>query len=585
MLKRYYEQELSNLRVLANEFAASNPSIAPMLGNNSAADPDVERLLEGVAFLMGMMRQRLDDDFPEVIQQLAFLLFPQFLQPLPCMTILQYQPRPESLEGTVTVPAGTDVASLPIDGTRVIFTSVFPVAVEPITLHSTQWEGGSGEKHALTLLFSIDGVDPLSWQAKCLRFYLGDTLPSASKLLLLLSRHVSEIRIGAIGEPPTVLQASAIELSGFDSGFTLLPGESNQHPAYRSLREYFAFPEKFLFVSLLGLERWDNRGTSGKFKVSFIFNTLPAWVPEITNKSFLLNATPSINVFEADAQPIRIDHKRASYPVRLLPDVGGRHVANIFDITKVTGLTAQGEVSYRPFSNFEGGSTIYHRQIKPSINGKDFEYHLSVSRVQPPMSSQFGSATVGQADDDITLSVRVRCTHGRLPEMLRLGDLSQPTDTSPARMMFSNIRPITEYRPPVISDKLLWRMLSHLNSNYLRINSRDEFVNMLMLQAPITWEGAVGLSNQRCIESIETFNVVSARRITRGIPIEGSEIMLTCHGSHFASIGVLFLFGSVLDEFFAGTTSLNTYTELTIYDSDNDETLKWPAKIGRLRLL
>ena len=52
MFNRYYQQELQNLRDLAGEFSKRHPAAAPMLSNQSA-DPDVERLLEGVAFLTG----------------------------------------------------------------------------------------------------------------------------------------------------------------------------------------------------------------------------------------------------------------------------------------------------------------------------------------------------------------------------------------------------------------------------------------------------------------------------------------------------------------------------------------------------
>jgi len=74
MLNSHYQNELNQLRRLADEFARRNPALAPLLGVDSANDPDVERLLEGVAFLTGMVRQRLDDEFPEFIQELPQLL-------------------------------------------------------------------------------------------------------------------------------------------------------------------------------------------------------------------------------------------------------------------------------------------------------------------------------------------------------------------------------------------------------------------------------------------------------------------------------------------------------------------------------
>lgn len=106
MLNRYYEQELHNLRSLAAEFGRRNPALAPLLGSAAAVDADVERLLEGVAFMTGLVRQRLDDDFPEFVQSLAQLMFPQFLRPVPCMTIMQYSPRSVTGE-TLQVPVGT----------------------------------------------------------------------------------------------------------------------------------------------------------------------------------------------------------------------------------------------------------------------------------------------------------------------------------------------------------------------------------------------------------------------------------------------------------------------------------------------
>ena len=57
MFNKYYQDELTYLRELGKEFAAAYPAIAPLLAERGA-DPDVERLLEGVAFLTGRIRQK-----------------------------------------------------------------------------------------------------------------------------------------------------------------------------------------------------------------------------------------------------------------------------------------------------------------------------------------------------------------------------------------------------------------------------------------------------------------------------------------------------------------------------------------------
>lgn len=115
MLNNHYQSELNHLRRLADEFARNNPALAPLLGVDSANDPDVERLLEGVAFLTGMVRQRLDDEFPEFIQELAQLLYPHYLQPLPCLTLLQFQPRGRYNKPRVSMPDAKSPRCLSMD--------------------------------------------------------------------------------------------------------------------------------------------------------------------------------------------------------------------------------------------------------------------------------------------------------------------------------------------------------------------------------------------------------------------------------------------------------------------------------------
>ena len=64
MNNTYYQDELRYLREVGPEFARANPEIARLLSDRGS-DPDVERLLEGVAFLCGRIRQKLDDELPE----------------------------------------------------------------------------------------------------------------------------------------------------------------------------------------------------------------------------------------------------------------------------------------------------------------------------------------------------------------------------------------------------------------------------------------------------------------------------------------------------------------------------------------
>ena len=68
----YYESELAAIRELAADFARAHPRVAEglRLSPDSVADPHVERLLEGVAFLAARVQHRLDDELPELTDEM-----------------------------------------------------------------------------------------------------------------------------------------------------------------------------------------------------------------------------------------------------------------------------------------------------------------------------------------------------------------------------------------------------------------------------------------------------------------------------------------------------------------------------------
>jgi type VI secretion system protein ImpG len=574
MLNRYYEQELGYLRTLAAEFAASNPALAPLLGADSASDPDVERLLEGVAFMTGLIRHRLDDDFPEFIQNLAQLLFPHMLRPLPCMTIMRYEPR-SALEDSVTIPAGTEFGSVPVDGQRTVFRASFPVTLEPVELKSVQWEGGGTRPRSLRLQFTMAGPAAADWKGDRLRLFLGDAPADAARLYLLLQRYVSEVRISADGGPVTVLPPASIEPAGLRPDLELLPWPSGAHPAWRVLHEYFALPEKLLFLDLTGLSSWTARGKANAFSIQIMFDQVPGWAPGVGPSSFIMNATPATNLFSQDAHPIRVDHLQPDYRIHPVSR-GNKAIERIFSVDGVRARAADGtERDYHPFSAFRGGDDAsYNISIRASALHRGYDHYLSLPY------------TEGGTPQPQTLSIRLTCTHGDLPEGLRLGDISEPTDNSPPRVGFRNIHGVTPHCPPVVDSALLWRVLSHLNANHLALASEGQLRDLLSLYIPPRQVDAQrNASARRSIESITRVAVEPARRIVRGMPVQGSEVRIECRGDHFPGLGSLFLFGTVLDEFLAGTTALNTFSALTLVDTVNGETLTWPAKIGRYRLL
>ena len=72
---------------------ANSPRSPPgsNLGSLEVADPYVERLLEGFAFLAARVQLKLEAEFPTFTQSLLQLVYPHYLAPTPAMAVVQFR--------------------------------------------------------------------------------------------------------------------------------------------------------------------------------------------------------------------------------------------------------------------------------------------------------------------------------------------------------------------------------------------------------------------------------------------------------------------------------------------------------------
>lgn len=576
MITRHYQEELSRLKELGAEFAQKHPALAPMLGGTSA-DPDVERLLEGVAFQTALLRRKLDDDFPELVHDMVRLVAPHYLRPIPATTIVAFEPKP-SLVQPQTVPAGMQLASVPVEGTRCLFRTTGPVEVHPLTLRDASFDQPAGKAATVTLQMALAGPTLDQWAPRSLRLFLAAGEAEAAELYLLLSRSVSRITITpAEGGRGAVLPASCLKPAGFAADEPLIPYPGHAFPGYRLLQEYLTAPRRFFFLELSGWEQWTGRGAGTRFSITFELLNAPAQAPRVSRESFALFATPAINLFSHDADPIPLDHRKERHLLRPATIPPGH--AEVFSVDRVTAFDRGTSREYPlfPFEQFRTPAPdrpIYHTTIAASPFRDGCDVRLSLA--YPPGSVP----ALGT-----TLSVSLTCTNGRLPESLRVGDVSEPTRDVPAFASFRNITPITPSVPPPLGPNLLWRLLSAIPLSRLSLAHADNLRECLGLYLFPGFDRTLLAANRRRIEGIERITTRQADRIVRGAPMRGLEIRIDARGDHFAGPGDLFLFGSVLDEFLAGSATLNTFTRLTIRETVRGEEYLWPPRAGYQPLL
>ena len=352
---KYYQDELTFLRQMGHEFSRAHPEVAHFLAEGGT-DPDVERLLEGFAFLTGRIRQKLDDEFPEITHALVSLLMPHYLRPIPPISLIEWQPIRGMVRKPYRVPRGTEIASIPVDGTSCRFQTCLDVDLHPFHIESVALQVPLGGKPELQLRFAVEPGCSVSWpETGKLRFFLSGN--PAETLYLWLRRHLAKVRVtGDSGQraDDVYLNSASVQFTGFGDDESLLPYPKHASAIYRVLQEYFVFPEKFFFFEVSGLESLKLQGKI--FGIDFIFSRALDPALNVSSENVRLYCTPVVNLVTTESEPIRVDHNRTEY--RVLPAGSHPHHYEIYSIDGASGWlqgTAQ-EVEYEPFYSFRFGN-------------------------------------------------------------------------------------------------------------------------------------------------------------------------------------------------------------------------------------
>lgn len=585
MFNTYYQEELAYLREMGREFAAAHPTVAHML-ESAGADPDVERLLEGVAFLTGRIRQKVDDEIPELFQSMMSLLWPHYLRPVPSTTILQFQPIFEQLSDVIVIPRGTEVESIPVDGTRCRFHTCYDVEAAPLMVENVVLEMPIAADAQLRVTLRAAGKVPLARiRLQKLRFFLADESVRAAALYLWLMRYGRRLEVRNPASQRSVrLPISNVRPAGFAPAESLLPYPAHSFTGYRLLQEYFTCPAKFYFVDFFGMDRMAQLEAADCLELIVPFSRKPVDELRVDRDSLRLFCTPVVNLFRHSADGIRVDHTRTQYRVR--PATTGQLPEHfeIYSVDRVLGLV-QGEAQrrvYPPLHAFQhvgglGRESIYYQvRLYDAVVGEGTDTYISfVSSderyVVPPTE---------------TISIDLTCSNRNLAGRLKVGDVSVPTSSSPEFARFRNITPLTRSLRPPLGRGLHWRLISHLSLNYLSLQSVEALRGILELyNYQAIYDRQAARENILRLEGLVSLETRPVERLIRGSPVRGSLISLQMREDNFAGEGDMYVFATVLNEFFALYATLNSFSELHVRGTRFGEVYEWPPRLGQQAIL
>ncbi len=621
-LLKHYETELAFMREMGAEFADAYPKIAARLGMDGieVLDPYVERLLEGSAFLSARVQLELEMQFPVFTNNLLEIVYPHYLSPTPSMMIASFEPDVENsaLKEGYLIPRQSPLRSRLVEGeqTACEFRTAADVTMWPIQITEAEYFDGRGElvaagvarntpaRAGIRLRLSRTDNEPISdLEMDNLVLYLDRQGGKAWQLHEVLCTQTTGITARSTdrrADWTLELPDGAIHAKGFARDEALLPVPRQSFDGYRLLQEYFAMPERCLFVDIKGLKPALKRAESGDVDIYILLREGQKELgPGVTPAAFTLNAVPAVNLFNQRCDRVHVTNKDTEH--HIVPNRTAGLDYEIYQITGVTGIRGDGEddIPFRPFYSSSDLTAAGDHHSSYYTISRRMRQRNEKERLRGVRTSYLGSETyltlVDQRqapypEDLDQLAVQAICTNRDLPMLLATGDadvfqLPAGGPVKSVRMPVSPTRP----HPKLSQGDAAWRLISHLSLNYLSIAGNEEGGGVAALRELLGIYSPIG--DRVTEKQLEGVVSVSSRPIVRRISdevlstaVRGVEITIGFDESFFEGTSV-YVLGSVLERFFRKYATINSFTETVLTTERRGEIARWRPAAGMARTI
>ncbi|WP_261843151.1 type VI secretion system baseplate subunit TssF [Aliamphritea ceti] len=478
-LLRYYERELAYVRRAMTAYAQRHPEQAAKLhiDQNSIEDPNINRLIDGMALLTAKTEERLDNRFPEIVQGLLSTLYPGYNQILPSYCALQLDAPAEDLSEAVYLPAKSPVTIATPDGKQCRFSTLDELHIQPYSLTDVSAQTApfvnkpAGVRNAEAVIqLRISCSDPEASFAQLdvghFDFYVrGFEQNSASLIELLLTQTESIVVSDAFEQQQISVDASRMISRIADPQFNWLPRYGNQFGGFDMLRDYFTYPDKAAYFRITELGDVMTKVDTAELLLSFYVRELPAEFLRLFNTDvFSLNTVPALNLFKQSGEPMTYDFSRLSVPV--MADSETDSNLEVIAVDGVREIHSDGEYPLRP---------LYKSSYRQPVDARQWQTVQRWDKTgKRHMELTINCQQADLQQDRIVLALDLWCCNGRHPCVIKAGALAQSQAAIDLPGELKVLRAPSAPHYPVLDESLNWRFIALLNANFASLLQTDE---------------------------------------------------------------------------------------------------------------
>lgn len=562
LFEQYYRDELSYLRLLAQDIANDRPLLQPFLNQNG--DADVERLFEGFAFLTAGVRQKIEDYFPELTQNVLSHVWPMPLHPIPATSVVQFSAKQGQLTEVIDLQAGCELFAL-VQDQEVTFTICHHLHTEPLTLVERRLEH-SNDKSELSLTFRYEG-QATHWRTGPISLYLSPDSQIAGLLRLWLDQYLDNVLLCYADQPLSV--QPLLETNWLSADQLILPIDDEAFWPLQRLSEFFYLPHVHDFVTLdlrpvLSAIPLNEERT---FKLTLVFNRLLPLAVGDHQQIFMPNCVPVINLYSQQTEEIPFMPNKSDY---LLDDLA------IFDLCSVlTGRDGQDEDrgNKKRFQPMSTVGVLANRTEPAQQNTYFYESRivndvLDHGQIQLIFHDHYGRP-ISAVDGSFI------CHYRRFDPraaQLSLGDITIAGEGIPSELVPTNIVPMSQAYPALANSQYHWQLFSLLSLSPFFLNDLAALKSQIILfdfypelDKPLSRK--IG----RYVAGITAIKTRPTDLLDKGIPYRGLNITLTLDERCYTDSGEMYAFALVLNSFFSVFQTKNSFHVMQVIMQQTQE--------------